>query len=100
MLLLSCPAYSAVRLWFEQFPARKNVTARALLILRQNGSEKLIRRSTRVSKGVSGHVAARGEGEKKLRVLFEEGKNRPNIDSQEKIHRGILRGRRNISETP
>jgi hypothetical protein len=30
----------------------------------------------------------------------EEAKNRPNIDWQEKIHRGILRGLRNISETP
>ena len=30
----------------------------------------------------------------------QEAKNRPNIDWQEKIHRGILRGLRNISETP
>ena len=30
----------------------------------------------------------------------EEAKNTPNIDWQEKIHRGILRGLRNISETP
>ena len=32
--------------------------------------------------------------------LAQEAKNRPNIDWQEKIHRGILRGLRNISETP
>jgi hypothetical protein len=31
---------------------------------------------------------------------FQEAKNRPNIDWQEKIHRRILRGLRNISETP
>ena len=30
----------------------------------------------------------------------EEAKNRPNIDWQDKIHRGILRGLKNISETP
>ena len=30
----------------------------------------------------------------------EETKNRPNIDWQEKMHRGIVRGLRNISETP
>ena len=30
----------------------------------------------------------------------QEARNRPNIDWQEQIQRGILRGRRNISETP
>jgi hypothetical protein len=30
----------------------------------------------------------------------QEAKNRPNIPSQEKFHRGVLRGLRNISETP
>ena len=30
----------------------------------------------------------------------QEAKSRPNMDWQEKIHRGILRGLRNISETP
>jgi hypothetical protein len=30
----------------------------------------------------------------------QEAKNRPNIDWQDKIHRGILWGLRNISETP
>jgi hypothetical protein len=33
-------------------------------------------------------------------IADEEAKNRPNIDWQEKIHRGIVRGLRNISETP
>ena len=32
--------------------------------------------------------------------LLQEVRNRPNIDWQEQIHRGILRGLRNISETP
>ena len=32
--------------------------------------------------------------------VHQEAKNRPNIDWQETIHRGILRGLRNISETP
>jgi hypothetical protein len=32
--------------------------------------------------------------------MSQEARNRPNIDWQEKIHRGILRGLRNISETP
>jgi hypothetical protein len=32
-------------------------------------------------------------------VQIQEAKNRPNIDWQEKIHREILRGLRNISET-
>ena len=35
-----------------------------------------------------------------IEVLRQEAKNRPNIDWQEQIHRGILRGLRNISETP
>jgi hypothetical protein len=35
---------------------------------------------------------------RKLRL--EEARNRPNIDWQDKIHRRILRGLRNISETP
>ena len=34
------------------------------------------------------------------RLMSQEAKNRPNIDWQEKIHRGILRSLRNISETP
>jgi hypothetical protein len=33
-------------------------------------------------------------------ITAEEARNRPNIDGQEKIHRGIFRGLRNISETP
>ena len=32
--------------------------------------------------------------------VHQEAKNRPNIDWQDKIHRGISRGLRNISETP
>ena len=32
--------------------------------------------------------------------MGQEARNRPNIDWQDKIHRGILRGLRNISETP
>ena len=32
--------------------------------------------------------------------MGQEAGNWPNIDWQEKIHRGILRGVRNISETP
>ena len=32
--------------------------------------------------------------------LHQEGENGPNIDWQEPMHRGILRGLRNISETP
>jgi hypothetical protein len=35
-----------------------------------------------------------------LSDLLQEVINRPNIDWQEQIHRGILRGLRNISETP
>ena len=35
-----------------------------------------------------------------LAVANEEAINRPNIDWQEKIHRWILRGLRNISDTP
>ena len=31
---------------------------------------------------------------------LQEAKNRPKIDWQEKTHRAILRGLRNISETP
>jgi hypothetical protein len=31
---------------------------------------------------------------------IQEARNRPNIDWQEKIHRGILRGLSNISDTP
>ena len=50
----------------------------------------------------------RGSSKKKLTassptlvpVTGQEAINRPNIDWQEKIHRGILRGLRNISETP
>lgn len=34
------------------------------------------------------------------RFAVQEAKNRPNIEWQEKIHGGILRGLRNISETP
>jgi hypothetical protein len=34
------------------------------------------------------------------RTNGQEARNRPNIDWQEKIHRGILRGLRNSSETP
>ena len=33
-------------------------------------------------------------------IVAQEAKNRPNIDWQQKIHGGILRGLRNISETP
>ena len=33
-------------------------------------------------------------------ALVQGAINRPNIDWQEKIHRGILRSLRNISETP
>ena len=42
----------------------------------------------------------------RLRALLEREElgqeviNRPNVDWQEQIHRGILRGLRNISETP
>ena len=32
--------------------------------------------------------------------IFQEATNGPNIDWQDKIHRRILRGLRNISETP
>ena len=35
-----------------------------------------------------------------LLALVEEAKSTPNIDWQDKIRRGILRGLRNISETP
>jgi hypothetical protein len=33
-------------------------------------------------------------------AVVQEVRNRPNIDWQDQIHRGILRGLRNISETP
>jgi hypothetical protein len=37
---------------------------------------------------------------KSLVAIRQEAKNRPNIDWQGKIHMGILRGLRNISEAP
>ena len=33
-------------------------------------------------------------------LLFQEGENMPNILLQEKFHRWILRGLRNLSDTP
>ena len=35
-----------------------------------------------------------------LMALTKEGENGPNMSLQEKFHRGILRGVRNISDTP
>ena len=40
------------------------------------------------------------EQEAEQEKKHEEAKNRPSIPSQEKFHRGILRGLRNISDTP
>jgi hypothetical protein len=40
------------------------------------------------------------EDETELEVAVQSAKNRPNVDWQDKIHRGILRGLRNISENP
>ena len=34
------------------------------------------------------------------RQIDQEAKNRPNIPLEEKFHRGILRGLRNIPDTP
>ena len=36
----------------------------------------------------------------RMTLMFQEAKNWPNIPSQEKYHRRILRGLRNISDTP
>ena len=46
------------------------------------------------------HVNEREERRGRGVGVIQEAKNRPNIDWQDKIHRGILRGLRNISETP
>jgi hypothetical protein len=47
-----------------------------------------------------GDEAPDPKNEALLRYLAQEARNRPNIDWQDKIHRAILRGLRNFSETP
>jgi nucleoside-diphosphate-sugar epimerase len=52
---------------------------------------------------IGGHVSEflLKRGEKVIGIdMVQEAINRRDIDWQEKIHRGILRGLRNISDTP
>ena len=49
---------------------------------------------------VSIHVTKSSMVTRYLFSVHQEAVNRANIDWQDEIHRGILRGPRNISETP